>query len=476
MEGSLMNEKSSGNPGGFPLLRPSRIYSPEVIEDIQEKAEIGRYRIRAWSTLRRTPHLDDLTFVPCTLSRVPLEGYRETCETRTLLGARHGAKPIELRTPITIAGMSYGALSRNAKVALGTAATRVGISTTTGDGGMLDAEREASDQLVYQVLPSRYGFNPHHLRQANAAEIVIGQGAKPGTGGLLLESKVSETIAHQRTLPIGVDQRSPVRHPDFIGPDDLQIKIEEIREATEWKIPVYVKIGACRVGDDVKLAAKAGADVIVVDGMEGGTGASPEALLDHTGIPTLAAVCEAIAALREMRLEGEVNLVVCGGIRTGVDAAKALALGADAVSIGTAALIALNCNKPIYLEDYEKLGTQPGACHHCHTGGCPVGITTQNPELVKRLPIEEAAERVENFLNSMTMEIQMMARACGKSNVHDLEPEDLRALTIESALITGVPLAGMRTPLTIDAIADAIGSRLSFASNGSHRTEVAKQP
>ena len=466
MESRPVNEDVYGAQGM--LLRPSRLWSPEVIEDIQQKAELGRYRIRAWSTRRRTPHFDDLTFVPCTLSRVPLEGYRERCETRTVVGGRHGAKPIELSTPITIAGMSYGALSKTAKQALGLAATRVGISTTTGDGGMLAEEREASDQLVYQVLPSRYGFNPHHLRVANAAEIVIGQGAKPGTGGLLLETKVSETIADQRTLPVGVDQRSPVRHPDFIGPDDLQIKIEEVREATDWQIPIYVKIGACRVQDDVKLAAKAGADVIVLDGMEGATGASPEALLDHTAIPTLAAVCEAIAALRELRLEGVVNLIVSGGIRNGVDAAKALALGADAVSIGTAALIALNCNKPIYEEDYAKLGTEPYACHHCHTGGCPVGITTQDPELEARLHLDEAAERVENFLNSMTMEMQMMARACGKSNVHDLEPEDLRALTVESALITGVPLVGMGTPLTIDAIADAIAARLSASTNGHH--------
>src|SRR5205823_10516182 len=127
----------------------------------------------------------------------------------------------------------------------------------------------------YQVLPSRYGFDPYHLRVANAAEVVIGQGAKPGTGGLLLESKVSEVIANQRTLPVGVDQRSPVRHPDFIGPDDLQIKIEELREATEWKVPIYVKMGASRVADDVKLAVKAGADVLVIDGLEGATGASP---------------------------------------------------------------------------------------------------------------------------------------------------------------------------------------------------------
>jgi glutamate synthase domain-containing protein 2 len=219
-------------------------------------------------------------------------------------------------------------------------------------------------------------------------------------------------------------------------------KIEELREATDWELPVYIKIGASRVSDDIKLAVKAGVDVIVLDGAEGGTAASPDILMDHTGIPTLAAVVEARAALREIGMDGVVQLVVSGGIHGGVDAAKALALGADAVSIGTAALIALNCNRPIYVEDYQALGTEPYACHHCHTGRCPVGITTQDPELMKRLPVEEAAERVANFINSMTMEIQMLARACGKNNVHDLEPEDLRALTLEASFITGIPVVG----------------------------------
>jgi methylamine---glutamate N-methyltransferase subunit C len=467
VEGSDVTEHVARGADGH-VLQPSWVWSPETIEDIQTKAELGRYSIRGFSTTRRTPHFEDLTFVPCTLSRVPLEGYREACRTDVELGARHGATPIRLRTPVTIAGMSYGALSRNAKHALGMAATRVGISTTTGDGGMLDLEREASEQLVYQVLPSRYGFDPHHLRMANAAEIVIGQGAKPGTGGMLLGAKVSPIIAEQRTLPEGVDQRSPVRHPDFIGPDDLQIKIEEVREATDGRIPIYVKIGACRVADDVKLACKAGADVIVIDGMEGGTGASPDALLDHTGIPTLAAVCEAVPAIREMGLDGVVNLIVSGGIRNGVDAAKALALGADAVSIGTAAMIALNCNKHAYVEDYRRLGTEPGACHHCHTGLCPVGVTTQDEELIARLEPEAAASRVEGFVNSMTMELQMIARACGKRDVHDLEPEDLRALTIEASAITGIPLAGTDFAFRPEAFADAVARRLAGGGGNGH--------
>lgn len=445
-----------------PVQRESPIWPRHVIEDIQTKAELGRYRMQGFSMHRQgVPSFDDLTFVPCTLSRVPLEGYRERCETRTVLGTRFAANPVVLDRPITIAGMSYGALSGRAKTALGTAAKRAGISTTTGDGGMCAEEREAVDIMVYQVLPSRYGFNPDHLRLAQAAEIVVGQGAKPGTGGVLLGSKVSEEIAEQRTLPVGVDQRSPVRHPDFIGPDDLQLKIEEVREATDWQIPIFVKMGASRVGDDVKLAVKAGADVLVIDGMEGATGASPDALLDHTGIPTLAALCEAMRALEGSNAVGEVQIVISGGIRNGVDAAKALALGADAVSIGTAALIALNCNAPLYEEDYAKLGVSPGFCHHCHTGRCPVGITTQDPELMARLEVDEAADRVFNFLQSMTMEMQMLARACGKNDVHDLEAEDMRALTLESSMITGIPFAGTDSAFSVDAIADRVAERLA---------------
>jgi glutamate synthase domain-containing protein 2 len=178
--------------------------------------------------------------------------------------------------------------------------------------------------------------------------------------------------------------------------------------------------------------------------MEGGTGASPSIFQEHTGIPTLAAVCEARQALEDSGLYGVVQLIIAGGIRDGADAAKAMALGADACYIGTSALIALNCNKKIYEEDYHALGTEPYACHHCHTGRCPVGVTTQDPELMKRLDIEEGAERVRNFLYTMTLEIQMIARSCGKSDVHHLEPEDMAALSMEASAICGIPLAGTR--------------------------------
>ncbi len=422
----------------------SATFTPAVIEDIQIKSELARYRIRGFGSLRpRTwATFDDLTFVPGTLTRIPLEGYREACSTRTLLGTRFASKPIELEIPLMVTGMSYGALSKNAKTALARGAHRAGTSTTTGDGGMLELERAESRVLVYEVLPSRYGIDIRHLRRADAIELTIGQGAKPGTGGLLLGSKVSDEIASLRDLPPGVDQRSPCRHPDFLGPDDLVIKIEELREATDHRVPIFVKMGASRVFDDVRLAAKAGADVVVVDGMEGGTGASPELLQEHTGIPTLAAVCEARAALEDIGLFGQVQLVIAGGLRHGSDCAKALALGADACYLGTALLIALNCNKPIYVEDYHAIGAAPYSCHHCHTGRCPVGITTQDPVLTARLEVDQAAERVANFFHALTSEIQILARACGKSDVHHLEPEDLRALSLEASMITGLPLAG----------------------------------
>ncbi len=413
------------------------------MEDIHEKAQLGRYRIRGFSTFQKVTHFDDLTFLSTGLTRFPLEGYRESCNTRTVIGARHASEPLVLETPIYITGMSYGALSKNAKWALGKGAAMVGSASCTGDGGMLQEERDASDKLIYQVLPSRYGFNPHHLAQAQAVEIVVGQGAKPGTGGMLMGVKVLDHIAEMRDLPAGIDQRSPTRHPDFLGPDDLIIKIEQLREATDGRVPISIKLGACRVSDDVKLAAKAGADAIVIDSMVAGTGASAEILLDHSGIPTVPAIVLAREALRELGLDGTVSLIASGGIRNGADAAKALALGADAVAIGTAALIALNCNREIPESDFQaEMGLPAGLCHHCHTGKCPVGIATQDPELVKRLDPDEGAERVANFLSSMTMEMALLTRSLGKGDVRSLEPEDLAALTIEASAMARVPLVG----------------------------------
>jgi methylamine---glutamate N-methyltransferase subunit C len=256
--------------------------------------------------------------------------------------------------------------------------------------------------------------------------------------------KVTEQVAEMRSLPPGIDQRSPARHPDWLGPDDLSLKVQEIREATDYRIPIQLKLGAARVYDDVRMAAKCGPDIIYLDGTEGSTGAGPHIATEETGIPLMAAIPEARRALEDVGLADEIDLVVAGGIRNGADVAKALSLGAKAVAIGTSALIALNCNKEIPgVTDYEgTVGVPAGQCYHCHTGRCPVGITTQDPELRKRLHVDEAAGRIYNLLTAMTMELQMLARACGKTNVHSLEPEDLCALTVEAAAMAKVPLAG----------------------------------
>jgi len=423
-------------------LRSSSSFPPHVIAEIQRAADQGLYEIRGFGAKRALPTFDDLVFLGASTSRYPLEGYREKCETKVVLGSRFAKNPIELKIPITIAGMSFGALGANAKEALGRAATAMGTTTTTGDGGMTPEERESSETLVYQLLPSRYGMNPDDLRKADAIEVVIGQGAKPGGGGMLLGQKITERVAGMRTLPEGIDQRSACRHPDWTGPDDLEIKIHELREITGWRVPIYIKIGATRVTYDVQLAVKAGADVIVLDGMQGGTAATQDVFIEHVGIPTLPAVRQAVEALQSLDMHREVQLIVSGGIRSGADVAKALALGADAVAIGSAAMVALGCNKPVFEEDYRALGTEPGCCHHCHTGRCPVGITTQDPELEQRLPPDVGARLVRNYLSTMVLELQTLARACGKSHVHNLEPEDLAALTIEAAAMAGVPLAG----------------------------------
>jgi glutamate synthase domain-containing protein 2 len=428
----------------IPLTAPrkSATFDDYTLSQIRRAAATGIYDIRGGGAKRALPHFDDLLFLGASISRYPLEGYREKCGTNVVVGARFARTPLALDIPITIAGMSFGSLSAPAKEALGRGATLAGTSTTTGDGGMTQEERGHSRLLVYQVLPSRYGMNPDDLRSADAIEIVVGQGAKPGGGGMLLGQKLSNRVAEMRTLPEGIDQRSASRHPDWTGPDDLEIKIAELREITDWEKPIYVKVGASRPYYDTALAAKAGADVIVVDGMQGGTAATQEVFIEHVGIPTLAAIRPAARALQDLGLHRKVQLIVSGGVRNGADIAKALALGADAVSIGTAALVALGDNDPALEAEYNALGTTAGAYDDWHEGRDPAGITTQDPQLAARLDPVAAGRRLANYLKVMTLEAQAIARACGKSHLRNLEPEDLVALTIEAAAMAGVPIAG----------------------------------
>lgn len=423
-------------------LLESATFSRPVIREIQRAAREGIYDIRGFGAKRKLPSFDDLLLLGASMSRYPLEGYREKCDTQVALGTRFAENPVVIETPITIAGMSFGALSAQAKEGLARGASEAGTSTTTGDGGMTPEERKHSELLVYQYLPSRYGMNPDDLRKADAVEVVVGQGAKPGGGGMLLGQKISDRVAEMRDLPKGIDQRSACRHPDWTGPDDLEIKVQELREITDWKVPIYIKVGATRTFFDVQLAVKAGADVVVVDGMQGGTAATQDVFIEHVGIPTLPATRIAVDALKDLGMHRKVQLIVSGGIRSGADVAKALALGADAVSIGTAALIAMGDNSPEFEAQYNELGTSAGYYDDYQDGQDPTGISTQNPDLGKKLDPDIAGRRVANYLRVMTLELQTLARAAGKTNVRNLEREDLVALTVESAAMARVPLAG----------------------------------
>ena len=433
-----MNKKTKS----FTAPRKSWTFDDYTISEIRRAADTGIYDIRGGGSKRKLPHFDDLLFLGASMSRYPLEGYREKCTTNVTLGTRFAKKPLELDIPITIAGMSFGALSGPAKEALGRGASIAGTSTTTGDGGMTKEERGQSKKLVYQLLPSRYGMNPDDLRKADAIEVVIGQGAKPGGGGMLLGQKISDRVAEMRDLPKGIDQRSACRHPDWTGPDDLAIKIIELREITQWKVPIFVKIAGARPYYDTALAVKAGADVVVLDGMQGGTAATQEVFIENVGQPTLACIRPAVDALQELDVHRKVQLIISGGIRNGADVSKALALGADAVSIGSAAMIAIGDNDPKWEKEYNKLGTTAGAYDDWHEGNDPAGISTQDPKLMKRLDPVKAGRKLSNYLKVMNLEAQTIARACGKNNLHNLEPEDLCALTVEAAAMARVPLAG----------------------------------
>jgi glutamate synthase domain-containing protein 2 len=401
-------------------------WSSYIVDDIQQKAALGHHIVRGMGAKRYFPHFDDLVFLCAQTSRPPIDHYREPCNTEVVLGDRFAERPLRLRAPIIIGAMSFGAISREVKIAVAKAASKIGIPVNTGEGGMLPEERENASILIAQYASGRFGVSARYLQLADAIEIKIGQGAKSGQGGLLLGEKVSEEIAKIRGIPAGTDAISPARHLDIVGPEDLKMKIEQLREITDWKVPIMVKYSAGRVFDDVKIAAKAGADIVVVDGKQAGTGAAPDIVLEQAGMPTLPALVEANRALTETGLRDEVGLVVSGGIRNGADVAKAIALGADAVAMATSVLVAMGCT----------------VCGLCNTGRCPRGIATQDPELRKRLNVEVAAVRVENFLRATIEEVEMLAQLLGKTDIRNFEPEDLRALTLDASSITGVKLVG----------------------------------
>lgn len=391
------------------------------ITDIRLKAEKGKPLVSGGrSNKSNRVSFNDLVFVPAQLTKTPADYFREEIQSETIIG-KNSKKPLKLKTPILIAAMSFGALSKEAKVALAKASSISGTATNTGEGGMHPEERKNAKLLIAQYSTGRFGVDDDYIKSADAIEIKIGQGAKPGQGGLLPGFKVTEDIAKVRKLPVGKDIHSPPSHPDIKSIDDLKKKVDWLRDLSGGK-PIIIKLGAGHVEEDVKLAVKAGPDVIAIDGLEGGTGAAPRIMLDDFGIPAVAAVVKARKTLDELNATQE--LWIGGGINSGADVAKALALGADAVFMAEALLMSMGC---IY-------------CKLCYLGKCPFGITTQDPELRKKLNIEDASKKASNFINACTEEVKMAAAACGKRNIHELDRNDLRSLNLNIEKITGVPL------------------------------------
>ncbi|MDE0977289.1 MAG: glutamate synthase-related protein [Arenicellales bacterium] len=398
-------------------------WNPKIQEDIVIKSQSGRYRIRGYGGARPLPHFSDIGFRKSLASAGADRNVIDKVKMDTEIGGINGARPLKLSMPVMIAPMSYGALSRSTKQAIALGSAMSGIAENTGEGGMSDAQRDAAGQLIFQCLGGRLGWNIHDMRRADALEIYISQGAKPGLGGQLMAKKVTPELAKIRGIPAGIDLRSPSRHPDILGADDLVIKIEEFREATGYELPVSVKLGAGRIRDDIKIAAKDGFDFVELDGMQGSTGAGSSEVIDNVGIPTLPAIIEAIEALEEIGARDKVQLVLMGGLRDGVDAVKALCLGADAAAFGTSVIIAGGCI----------------ACMQCHVGTCVTGIATQDPEHEKRYKPENESQNIHRFLESVRWQIAAITDALGYDDVRQLGRDDLVALTPEAAYITGLP-------------------------------------
>ena len=401
----------------------SEYWNTKVQEDIHIKSNSGRYRIRGYGGARPLPHLSDLTFRRDLSSAGKVADVVNRVSMETQIGGINGAEPLKLSMPVMIAPMSYGALSRSTKQAVAMASAMSGIAENTGEGGMSDAQRDAAGQLIFQCLGGRLGWNIHDMRRADGLEIYISQGAKPGLGGQLMAKKVTPELAEIRGIPSGIDLRSPSRHPDILGADDLVIKVEELREATGYRVPVSIKLGAGRIRDDIKIAAKDGFDFVELDGMQGSTGAGSSEVIDHVGIPTLPAIIEALEALEEIGARQSLELVLMGGLRDGVDAVKALCLGADAAAFGTSVIIAGGCI----------------ACMQCHVGQCVTGIATQDPEHEQRYKPATEASNIHRFLESVRWQIAAITHGLGYSDVRDLSRDDLVALTPEAAAITGLP-------------------------------------
>jgi glutamate synthase domain-containing protein 2 len=381
-------------------------------------ARNGKHRVTGMGARRKLPGLDDLVFLPAQLFRKPLLEH-DPVDTSVVLGKK-AKKPVKLKIPVLIGGMSFGALSKKAKIALAMATAATGSMANSGEGGMLEEERKAATAYGLQYSTGRFGITEETLKKADFIEIKVGQGAKPGMGGHLLKAKITDEIARVRNIGKDKDAISPARHLDINSKEDLRDRVTYLREITDGA-PIGIKLAGGHVEKDLEIALFAGVDVITLDGMEGGTGAAPVAAKEHAAIPLLNLITRGAKFIKDAGKRDDVTLVAAGGLRTPADFAKVIALGADAVYIASSAQIAMGCIR----------------CRACHTGRCPVGICSQSD----KLDVNKASEAVSSFLKGSVDEMELLCRIVGRNRIHDLCKDDLAALDSEVARITGVQLA-----------------------------------
>ncbi len=397
-----------------------RPFDYKKILDVKKTAALNKSLREGMGSLKRVPaSLDMLNFLPAQLHHFPLNA-EEPVKTITTVG-KSSKRPIHLETPIMISGMSFGALNKEQKIALAKASTLAGTATNTGEGGMLNEEREFAKYVTLQYSTGHFGVWNERLKEADMVEFRISQSAYPSTGSLVPAKKVTELIAKTRGIPVGSDARSPARHPDIHSAEDLKHKIETLRDITEGR-PIGIKFAAGQIEKDLDIIVYAEPDYLVVDGFGGGSGAPPSHIRDNFGLPIINFLPRAHRYLDEIGYREHVDLIAAGGLRTSGDFAKCLALGADAVYIATSALWAMSC-------EYYRI---------CETNQCPTGTTTHDPELIKRFNVERGAQKLANFIRVSTLELADISRALGKEDVHRLDAHDLIALTRETSELTGV--------------------------------------
>ena len=405
---------------GFARIDPSARY----MEQIHQMSVSGESLHAAMGTLLPLPRWEDILLLGAQLDPPPLDDGAPV-STRTVIG-KHARKPMVLESPVYISHMSFGALSRESKIALAKGSAAAATAMCSGEGGILPEEKEASYRYIFEYVPNKYSVSDENLRSSDAVEIKIGQGTKPGMGGHLPGRKVTEEIAAIRGKKVGEDIQSPSRFPELQSAADLKAMVDMLRERSDGR-PVGIKIAAGNIEKDLAVCVSAGPDFITIDGRGGATGSSPFFLRESTSVPTIYALSRARRYLDSV--QADIDLVITGGLRVSADFAKAIAMGADAVAVATGALIAAAC------QQYRI----------CGTGRCPVGIATQDPELRARLHIEDAAKRVANYLCVSTEELRSFARISGLSDIHELSVKNLITTDEQIARYTGIPHAG-QTP------------------------------